>query len=76
MLVDCSYTVLKRGETVENDQKRPDKLPNCAQTTDHAPSFRAQAYDPIDKEIKEVSLEDYRGKWVILFFYSSDFTFV
>ncbi len=27
-------------------------------------------------KIKEVNLEDYRGKWVILFFYPADFTFV
>lgn len=76
MLIYFSYTALKRGETVEYDQKGPDYLPNCAQTTDRAPSFQAQAYDPNNKEIKEISLEDYRGKWVILFFYSSDFTFV
>ncbi|MBN8210592.1 redoxin domain-containing protein [Bacillus sp. NTK071] len=61
---------------MESEHKGPCNLPNCAQTTDKAPSFRAQAFDPKDKEIKEVSLEDYRGKWVILFFYSSDFTFV
>jgi len=27
-------------------------------------------------EIKKVSLKDYRGKWVVLFFYPADFTFV
>ncbi|KSU62880.1 alkyl hydroperoxide reductase [[Bacillus] enclensis] len=51
-------------------------LPFCAQTTDEAPLFTAEAYDNADKKIKEVSLENYRGKWVILFFYGSDFTFV
>ena len=51
-------------------------LPNCAQTNDQAPLFQAEAYDPIEKKIKKISLEDYKGKWVILFFYSSDFTFV
>lgn len=39
-----------------------------------APEFTAQAY--IDGAIKEVSLRDYRGKWVVLFFYPLDFTFV
>ncbi len=39
-----------------------------------APSFKAQAY--VNGEIKEVSLSDYKGKWVVLFFYPLDFTFV
>lgn len=53
-----------------------ESLPFCAQTNDVAPLFRATAYDPIKKVIVQVSLEDYRGSWVILFFYPSDFTFV
>ncbi|AGK53857.1 peroxiredoxin [Bacillus sp. 1NLA3E] len=48
----------------------------CAQTTDLAPLFFAEAYDNVEKKIKEVRLESLRGKWVILFFYASDFTFV
>lgn len=51
-------------------------LPFCAQTTDKAPLFTAEAYDNVDKKIKEVRLKNYLGKWVILFFYASDFTFV
>lgn len=50
--------------------------PFCAQTTDIAPLFEAEAYDHEEKKIKKVQLESYRGKWVILFFYASDFTFV
>lgn len=52
------------------------KLPFCAQTNDFAPHFTTEAYDNTDKSIKQISLKDYRGRWVILFFYSSDFTFV
>ncbi|NCS99395.1 redoxin domain-containing protein [Candidatus Parcubacteria bacterium] len=29
-----------------------------------------------DGKIKDVSIEDYRGKWLILFFYPANFTFV
>jgi peroxiredoxin (alkyl hydroperoxide reductase subunit C) len=29
-----------------------------------------------DKEFRKVSLGDYRGKWLVLFFYPADFTFV
>ena len=40
-----------------------------------APDFKAQAVLP-DGSFKEVSLSDYRGKQVVLFFYPLDFTFV
>src|SRR6187200_117754 len=40
-----------------------------------APDFKAQAVMP-DGSFKEVSLSDYRGKYVLLFFYPLDFTFV
>ncbi len=39
-----------------------------------APGFTTQAY--INGEIKDLSLSDYKGKWVVLFFYPLDFTFV
>jgi peroxiredoxin (alkyl hydroperoxide reductase subunit C) len=39
-----------------------------------APSFKTQAL--VGREFKTVSLEDYRGKWVLLMFYPMDFTFV
>jgi alkyl hydroperoxide reductase subunit AhpC len=39
-----------------------------------APAFTAQAV--VDGQIKEVSLADYLGKYVVLFFYPLDFTFV
>ena len=40
-----------------------------------APTFKAQAVMP-DCSFKEVSLADYRGKYVVLYFYPLDFTFV
>ena len=43
--------------------------------TQEAPDFTAQAVMP-DGSFKEVSLSDYRGQYVILFFYPLDFTFV
>ncbi|MEO7995325.1 MAG: peroxiredoxin [bacterium] len=39
-----------------------------------APEFKARATD--GGEIKDVALTDYAGKWVVLFFYPLDFTFV
>jgi len=43
--------------------------------TKPAPDFRAQAVMP-DNSFAELKLSDYRGKYVILFFYPLDFTFV
>ena len=40
-----------------------------------APDFKAQAVMP-NGAFQEVSLADYRGKYVVLFFYPLDFTFV
>jgi len=39
-----------------------------------APPFTLDAV--VNLEFKKVSLNDYRGKWVVLFFYPGDFTFV
>ncbi len=38
------------------------------------PDFTLNAV--VKGEQKEVALSDYKGKWVVLFFYASDFTFV
>ena len=43
--------------------------------TQQAPNFKAQAVME-DGSFKEVQLIDYRGKYVVLFFYPLDFTFV
>jgi len=40
-----------------------------------APDFKVQAVMP-DGSFKEVKLSDYRGRYVVLFFYPLDFTFV
>ena len=40
-----------------------------------APVFKAQAVMP-DGSFKQVGLEDYKGKYVLLFFWPLDFTFV
>ena len=39
-----------------------------------APEFTEDAF--IDGHIKKLSLKEYAGKWVVLFFYPGDFTFV
>jgi len=39
-----------------------------------APEFSADVYH--QDNVKKINLKDYHGKWVILFFYPADFTFV
>lgn len=39
-----------------------------------APEFTEQAF--VKNDVKKISLSDYKGKWVILFFYPADFTFI
>lgn len=41
----------------------------------NAPDFKATAVLP-DGSFKDLKLSDYKGKWVVLFFYPLDFTFV
>jgi peroxiredoxin (alkyl hydroperoxide reductase subunit C) len=43
--------------------------------TKEAPDFCAKVVMP-DGSFKDISLKDYRGKYVVLFFYPLDFTFV
>ena len=43
--------------------------------TKQAPDFKVNAVMP-DNTFKEISLSDYKGKKVVLFFYPLDFTFV
>ena len=46
----------------------------CLRVGQKAPDFTATAV--VDQEFKEISLSKYRGKYVVLFFYPLDFTFV
>jgi peroxiredoxin (alkyl hydroperoxide reductase subunit C) len=47
----------------------------CALVTKPAPDFTATAVMP-DNSFQELTLSSYRGKYVVLFFYPLDFTFV
>jgi len=47
----------------------------CLRVGQAAPSFTATAVMP-DLDFAQISLSDYKGKFVVLFFYPLDFTFV
>ena len=44
------------------------------QIGDKAPDFLLKGY--LKNRIKDYSLKEFKGKWVVLFFYPADFTFV
>ncbi len=46
----------------------------CLRVGMQAPDFAATAV--VDQEFKDITLSQYRGKYVVLFFYPLDFTFV
>lgn len=46
----------------------------AVQIGQQAPDFELDAV--VGTEFKKIKLSDYRGKWVVLFFYPLDFTFV
>lgn len=41
-----------------------------------APEFKLPFYDPKEDKDGQISSEDIKGKWSVLFFYPADFTFV
>lgn len=41
---------------------------------EQAPDFTEDAL--VNNDVKKIKLQDYRGKWVVLFFYPADFTFI
>jgi len=49
-------------------------MENKLEINNPAPAFEAQAYH--NGEITTVKLSELKGKWVVLFFYPADFTFV
>lgn len=65
-----------RDHETWNDRRHQQGSANdfCASRDDVAPLFVAEAY--VRGKSKRVNLEDLRGHYVALVFYSSDFTFV
>ena len=48
--------------------------PHMAEIGREIPDIEVEAYH--ENDVKKIKLSDYRGKWLILFFYPADFTFV
>ena len=65
---DCSIHCAKNCWLETNSGRSP------AMIGEQAPNFTLDAV--VGKEFKKISLTDYRGKWVVFFFYPYDFSFV
>lgn len=68
-----------KHENYQNNKEDPsciieEKYCDYFDLGDSAPDFTADAI--VNCQKTKVSLSDYIGKWVVLFFYGSDFTFV
>ena len=60
---------------IPTNQGGIEKMSEFATVQNEAPDFKATSVME-DGSIKEVKLSDYKGKYVVLFFYPLDFTFV
>ena len=60
--------------TSSADEQTPGVRHRSAKVGEPAPAFTVEAVS--GKDVKTVSLEDYRGKWLVLFFYPADFSFI
>jgi len=56
------------------DDVSPGVGKRIARVGEPAPGFKVEAV--IGSEVRIVSLEDYAGKWLVLFFYPADFSFI
>ncbi len=76
LLFASSLSLFQRAEAAE-PKSLPD-TPAVAKVGMPAPDFSLEAVVGTEpgKEFKTVNLADFRGKWLVLFFYPADFTFV
>jgi len=51
-------------------------MENMFQVDKKFPHFSLETYNPISEEVERIKNEDFRGSWLVLFFYPADFTFV
>jgi hypothetical protein len=70
-LLQAIALLCKEGIKVTNPFQN-ERKPFCATRDDQAPSFSTKGF--VNGEIHTFELEQYKGKWLLLFFYPSDFT--
>lgn len=63
-----------RSQSEDSTERLPDNLSNCLKIEELAPDFNLEGV--LGGERTEINLSEQRGRWSLVFFYSSDFTFV
>jgi len=63
-----------KSKLKQNILRIPHRPFSAAKITAPAPAFSGMAWT--DQSIKQLSLSDYSGQYVVLFFYALDFTWV
>ncbi|MBN4074857.1 redoxin domain-containing protein [bacterium AH-315-E09] len=71
---DVNLELDQKEEKEEKLNEGDEQLMSMIKVGKPAPEFTASAY--IKGKFAEVSLSEYKGKWVLLCFYPGDFTFV
>ena len=68
--------VIEGNTTFKKDKKKPEEpeLPKFACVRKPAPDFKAKAW--WNNKFVDLTLSQFKGKYVVLFFYPLDFTFV
>lgn len=69
-----THNLLTRGLIAKKCLPLTSSVRTLAQVQSPAPDFRGTAV--INGQFKDISLKDYNGKYLVLFFYPLDFTFV
>lgn len=59
-----------------NQKQKEEKTMSSTMVRQEMPKFTIDAYDAKTGHYKEVSSDDYKGKWTVICFYPADFTFV
>jgi len=80
MACDTGAKPIKENEKVSNDdnkkiEKKDEKM-SSSLVLRKEPEFKMGAYDAKTGHYRDVSSEDYKGKWHVVCFYPADFTFV
>jgi hypothetical protein len=63
-----------RSERESSAERLTDSSNNCLKIGDLAPDFSLEGV--IGDERTSINLSEHRGRWVVVLFYASDFTFV
>lgn len=71
---DVNLKLEQKEDKQEKSNEGDEELMSMIKVGKPAPEFTASAY--IKGKFAEVSLSEYKGKWVLLCFYPGDFTFV